>query len=330
MNRLTQILGRVTPGLLLFLLAPMIGELFSGNTPLLVYFNPLVFAVNTSFYGSAALLIREAALRWHKGWPTIFTLGAAYAILEEGLVVKSFFNPAWPALGQLAHYGRWQGVSWLWVVQLVLQHAVISIAIPILLVGIVYPDRRNEPWVGPVKRRLLWVLLAGSSLVIYLIIPYRVPPAIYVLFVLAAAVIVLVARFVPRHLLGRDSDRNPSVPGPRPLWYLPLGFAGVVGMYALPQHLLVPAAVDFFVVWLAAAIYGVAVVGLSKRGLGWGDRHRLSLASGAIAFYFALAPLRGGPTGILVALIGVGCLVWLGRRTRRSSLQAAAPAPAPG
>ncbi|MCG2769572.1 MAG: hypothetical protein L6435_14495 [Anaerolineae bacterium] len=37
------------------------------------------------------MLIRELRVRWGKGWPTVFVLGAAYGVLEEGLMVKSFF-----------------------------------------------------------------------------------------------------------------------------------------------------------------------------------------------------------------------------------------------
>jgi hypothetical protein len=247
-------------------------------------------------------------------------LGAAYAFLEEGLAVKSFFSPSWPALGQLAHYGRWLGVNWLWVGQLVLQHAVISIAIPILIVSMVYPDRLVEPWAGPWRRRLLWVLLLASAALIYGLIPYRVPAALYLMCVVVTVALVLVAPLLPAHLMGLGGERRPSVPGPRPIWYLILGFLGVVAMYGLPQHLLIPAAADFLLLWVVAGGFGALVLAMSKRGRAWGDQHRLALAAGALGFYFAISPLRGGPIGVLVSLIGIGGLVWLARRMKRPTV----------
>ena len=81
------------PALVLFFGAPAVGELLCGNMPPSKFFNPAALVCVSILYGGAAILIREAALRWDKGWPTILALGAAYAVIEEGLMVKSFFNP---------------------------------------------------------------------------------------------------------------------------------------------------------------------------------------------------------------------------------------------
>jgi len=50
----------------------------------------------------------------------LFVLGAAYGVLEEGLMVKSFFDPNWMDLGVLGSYGLWMGVNWVWAEWLVL------------------------------------------------------------------------------------------------------------------------------------------------------------------------------------------------------------------
>jgi len=76
---------RVSPALMLFFLSPIIAELLSGSAPPAEFFNPLSLLVLTALYGSGAILVRELALRWNKRWPTIFVLGAAYGIVEEGL-----------------------------------------------------------------------------------------------------------------------------------------------------------------------------------------------------------------------------------------------------
>ncbi len=80
--------------LVLFLLSPAIAELLSGSAPPLEFFNPLGFVILASLYGSGAILARELALRWRKGYLSLLLLGAAYGVIEEGLIVKSFFDPA--------------------------------------------------------------------------------------------------------------------------------------------------------------------------------------------------------------------------------------------
>jgi len=43
------------------------------------------------------------------GWQPL--LGAAYGIVEKGLMLKSFFGPNWPNLVSMHGYGRWLGVN---------------------------------------------------------------------------------------------------------------------------------------------------------------------------------------------------------------------------
>ncbi len=52
-------------------------------------------------YGGGAVIIREAARRAGKGWPTIFLLALAYAVIEEGLVCQTLFNPSYFGLDLL-------------------------------------------------------------------------------------------------------------------------------------------------------------------------------------------------------------------------------------
>ncbi len=91
-----------SPAIKLFFLAPVMGELLSGTAPPVEFFNPFGFMLLTSLYGSGALVIRELRVRWNKGIGTTLLLGAAYAVIEEGLMVVSFFNPQWPDLGLLS------------------------------------------------------------------------------------------------------------------------------------------------------------------------------------------------------------------------------------
>jgi len=54
----------------------------------------LQLALNTGLYLPGALLIREAMIRWKKGWASVLLLGAAYGILEEGTALGTLFNTA--------------------------------------------------------------------------------------------------------------------------------------------------------------------------------------------------------------------------------------------
>lgn len=86
------------PILLLLLLSPGISEYLSGSSALNnIILNPPAFAfgviANLGLYGPGVLLIREAKIRWHKGWATVLFLGAAYGILEEGVAPSTLFQP---------------------------------------------------------------------------------------------------------------------------------------------------------------------------------------------------------------------------------------------
>ena len=65
----------VPPWLALLLVSPATGEVLSGSTPPRELLNPIGWAFLLGLYGGGALLVRETAFRWHKGWPSILALG---------------------------------------------------------------------------------------------------------------------------------------------------------------------------------------------------------------------------------------------------------------
>jgi hypothetical protein len=46
-------------------------------------------------YGTVAVLIREITRRTGRGWPTILLLGAAFGLVQAGLIDQSLFNPGY-------------------------------------------------------------------------------------------------------------------------------------------------------------------------------------------------------------------------------------------
>ncbi|MFN2225993.1 MAG: hypothetical protein ACK2UY_06790, partial [Anaerolineae bacterium] len=81
------------PGLiLLLLLSPLAAELLSGSAPPAEFFTGWAILLVT-WYGLGAILCRELSIRWRSGLAGLFLLGAAFGILEEGILIKTFFDP---------------------------------------------------------------------------------------------------------------------------------------------------------------------------------------------------------------------------------------------
>lgn len=313
---------RISPALVLFFLAPAIGELLSGSAPPVEFFNPFMLIVLTALYGSGAILVRELALRWDKRWPTILMLGLAYGVLEEGLMVKSFFDPSWPDLGIMGVYGRWAGVNWVWSLFLTIYHALFSIAIPILLVELLFPDLRDEQWIG--QRGMIGIsllLIADVLLGCFVLTTYRPPTFPYVMALIVVMSLYLLARRMP---LSWPLPYGSKIR--RPIQFGLVGFGGTLALFLLhwifpeinvppPCTMLVALLLVMVVLWVLWSMSG---------GGAWTDEHRLALVSGAMTFLMLLAPLAeldttrpDNPSGMtLVGLTTLAFLLWLRARTR--------------
>jgi hypothetical protein len=63
-------------------------------------------------------------------------------------MVRSFFDPNFPDVAGLGSYARVLGVNWIWSLDLIIFHAVYSIALPNLLVDLLFPRARECTWTG--------------------------------------------------------------------------------------------------------------------------------------------------------------------------------------
>ncbi|MFQ5837896.1 MAG: hypothetical protein ACE5HJ_03845 [Thermoplasmata archaeon] len=313
---------RLPPALALFLLAPAVGELLSGSSPPFEYFQPLALALLAGLYGGGALILRELTLRWGKGKATLLVLGAAYGIIEEALMVKSFFDPAWPDLGILGEYGRWLGVNWVWAFFLTLYHAVFSITLPILLVELAYPDRRDTPWIsrrgfGVVASVFVSVVLLGF----FGLTPYIPPPSLYALFLILVILLFWIAYRLPA-----DLGYGGKKPLPRPAFWWAFGIGGSLlffgGLYLAP--IIIPH--PLIVILLSAAF--ILLYGDRLRRYAWrreGARPRLALAAGGLSLFILIAPLQeldaSRPDNTQgMSLVGLGFALLLVLLWRRVSL----------
>ena len=138
-----NLLNKIGPILVLFILSPVIAELLSGSTPV-SRAEQLIF--ESVFYGSAALLIREIARRYKLGWYSIILLGFAFGIIEECLLLQSAFNPHFLNLD--ISFGRLWGVNWAWSEIIITNHSIWSISIPILFAELIFPGRKDKPWLS--------------------------------------------------------------------------------------------------------------------------------------------------------------------------------------
>jgi len=334
--------------LVLFFLAPAVGEMLSGSTPPAMFVNPFSLLLETGLYGSGAVIARELVRRCGLGWTSLLLLGAAYGILEEGLTITSWFNPYWPDLQSLGSYGRLLDTNWVWALGLTIYHAVVSITIPILLTETLFPHIAKRPWLGRRGLRgfVVWLsLISCFTLLAFgflaysrtvcttqshftLCLPaYAHPPLMWFWALdLAIALVALGLRLrgaQPAIQPTQPIQQLHTAPG---LWRLRL--SGLCGTVAF-----------FFLLWVGPGIIPEAVVVmLLLAGLivlvgwrvrrwaaraGWGPEHRLALATGALSFFLPLAPLlefgEAHPgktmTGMtLFALIWLALFVVLARR----------------
>jgi hypothetical protein len=307
----------------------MIGELLSGSSPPAEFFHPFSIAVLSALYGSGAVLARELAVRWRKGWPSLLVLGAAYGIVEEGLMVKSFFDPNWMDLGILGEYGRFGGVNWVWSLDLTIYHAVFSITVPVLLVELAFPEQKDTPWLGRRGLRILSLLLAADvAFGFFALTPYRPPAAPYLLAAAAALGLVVLARRLPAARV-EAADEHPDLG--RPFGFLAAGFAATLGFFLLlwvaPHTGIAPGLLIALTAAYAGGVW-LAVRALARRGP-LPAAHRLALAAGALGFFILLAPLqeldptRIDNTGGMTIVAGAASvlLIWLNRRIRAEAFQ---------
>ncbi len=310
------------PILFLFVLSPAIGELLSGSSPPLEFFNPFTFLILASLYGSGALLVREYARRWGKGWRSILLLGAAYGIIEEGILVRSFFDPNWVDLGILGTYGRWLGVNWVWAEWLTIYHAIFSITIPILLVELYYPQYRARPWLSPKQMRLFQAAFTGVTLFGLVGFPYYAPElAIWLpACMIAVALLAWYAKRIP--------NTFPVQAGLNMSWrkLIPLGFSVPLAFFFLFYSTLIPIpAITMLIGVLGVLGYGRILRRWASQG--FTDLQRLGLAGGALGFFMffdSILEINGifGMSGV-----GVAFLIFIFKLRKRIILRTNVPPP---
>jgi hypothetical protein len=328
---------RMWPVLLtLYFLSPLMAEILSGSTPPLLFIQPFGFIFIPLLYGSSAILIREILVRRHLGWGNALILGAAFGVFQEALVVQTWFN--FVATSSPSHsngvYGVWLGTNWVWALNLTIYHAVISIALPLIWLTLLFPQRATATGLKlrGVILFLLWLIIPCGLLAMqvarvqFVEEGYHGPPLTGYLI----ACVLLVG------LIAIGSLVRIPLPWPQPgnlapgVWTVRLTMFGLTTLFFLLAFILPTTKLSPF-------LTGAIAIGIFSFGLwriaswsardGWSARHWLALVMGLLGWYLLIwgplvefglrLPAREGLT--LTNLIVMIALFIFDRRLKRRS-----------
>ena len=321
------------PIVALVLLTPGIPEYLSGSSNLSgILWNPVVFGafllLNVGMYAPGALLIREAMVRWRGGWGTVAVLGTAYAVMEEGIADATFFNPHNPNVGVLGSYGHFLGTNWVWIPGVVMVHVVFSLAIPLFLFGLAFPDLRGRsllvPWQIGLAAGILTVDTAAIAAIGAGVLHWFDGWA-----VIAVCLVVIVALAgIARRLPAGWPKAPTELPRLSPRRFFVLGLA------LFPAVAATPAILGAFgapapVAWGALVLLLGAFAGVLYRSVGRDHhrRHLLAFSAGAILPPAVLGVLGGLPVPVV---LGADLLAYLFFRRLWRSVEADGPGPSTG
>jgi hypothetical protein len=294
---------RNLPLITLIFLAFGIPELLTGSTTVPGLVLGLNLLLGLPLYGSGVVLVRESALRWNKGWVGILLLGLAYGIVEEGIATKTMVDPSSSAAGVLGTFGHFLGVNWIFAVQIDIFHAVFSIALPILLVSLLWPARRTERFVRDRGLLLAVVVLSAEASIGYIAFTRDYFPAPGVLaFLLATIGALVLAFFLVPVAYFRERTRIPTA-RPRQFGFVAGGF--VFGLFALSDLAPVWHPPPFLLIVGILVLAGATFWFLVQRaGFEENEVAKIAFAAGLLSFWvpWDIALEIIGDTGVLVVL----------------------------
>ncbi len=282
------------------MLSPITAEFLLGDftvrqLPLLLVFIPL--------YGGGALLIREISRRRGRGWPTIVLLALAYAIVEEGLITQSLFNPNYLGL-RLLDYGYIPdfGISPVWMVFVLSIHVVWSIATPILIAEALAGRRRTTPWLGNVGLTIVAILFllgcAATTAFTFQSNGFLASPR-QLLAAAAAAVAAVLLAFMARRAVPGEASES-SVPAPSIVAAATLLVASIFELlhHFGPKYGLPPAVSTLGMLVCLAGM--LALIFAWSRSSRWQPSHYLAIAAGTVLTYswIGLSKLMSGTTNL--------------------------------
>lgn len=287
--------------LLLIVMSPGIPEYLTGSSPFnRLFYDPVGFifslGLNIALYSTGALLIREFAIRYRKGWGSILALGCAYGIMEEGVSVHTFVQASGSPVGLLAIYGRFAGINWVWALGLTFFHAVFSIGLPLLLLSLAYPQYSREPLLGRKSASTvlsIYLLDVIFLNILLLSVSSRTFPTAgdFILFLLVSIILVVIAFKFPRKML---SPRGKPGSGTKKFYILGMLVFATYTLFAFVPVKAdgtgrIPPVIDMILFAASYILYMFLIVRYMPEKSN--ERHRYALAFGLLIPLLAWAEL---------------------------------------
>lgn len=318
----TTAFKRFAPAIVLFILSPFIAEFLLGNIGIDAIENYIFMA---PLYGGGALLVREMARRSGRGWPAILLLGLAYAIVEEGLITQTLFNPSYYGHELLnAAYIPALGIGVWWTMFVLTLHTVWSISVSIALVESFVPKYRTKPWLGKIGITTAVILFLFGAIMnfygTYLQEAFLASIEQLSGVVIATAIVVVTSFMATRKMKRNEISGN----APNP-WMVGLFSFSASSLFMLGGFF--PGWI-FTIIWTVLIVTACIVIARWSEMNGWKPIHIAALASGALITYiwnsFFQKPVLGTAgiidiTGnVVFALIALMCIYAAVKLSRKS------------
>ena len=326
--------GNAAPVAALLLLSPIIGEVLNGATKLSYMF---ALVPEVMVWGCGTLIIRELTRRWRGGILTMVLLGLTLAIAEEFIIQQTSLAPL-PWLTTQVAYGRLWGVNWIYFLSMLGYETVWIVLVPVLVVELIYPGRREEPWlqahgmfvaagVFVAGSFIAWFLWIKQALPNVFHVPDYQPPVLMLLLGVAAIAVLGWAAYALR-----NSHARPRAAGTAKS-PLVVGLTAVA--FGVPWYILIvlvfvpPIAVPFWIPMAIGIVWAIAAFRVLRDwafGPGWTPMHGWALAFAALLVNMGCGFLGSSYwlpidvyAKIVMNVIAFLCMLALARRLGRRS-----------
>ena len=150
----------------LVLIAPILTEIVSGNTPPHALLHPSISLFLLAAYSLPLLVIRELSVRWRRPTAGIFVLGLGYGILNEGLLAQTLIRFDNVPISNFDRYAYAGGVNYSWAFLILPWHALLAVVFPLTLVACWFPSCARTRWLSrPTFAVLAAILIAGIAFI---------------------------------------------------------------------------------------------------------------------------------------------------------------------
>jgi hypothetical protein len=234
-------------------------------------------------------------------------------------------NPMSPIIGNQL-YTNWAGVNWIPLTNLTLFYAAFSIAVPLILVELLFPESKGRRLLG---NRGMTVTGGAYGLTVFVLTfflgdPYVPSLGVDFFLVAYASVFIAAAYLVPRSFLQAKGERPDRLE--RNFFLLGLGFMG--GFFLIYGNLAPGGGfVAHLLSWPVTAILIVPLGGLAAwylvkhAGRSGNDLAKIDFLLGLMLFFIPIDVILefGGDVGVLVftALV-IGILIRLHQRVKQA------------